>query len=67
MSNAATRVRWLGSRRASRRDLRAALRFWVDRAERFEDALPADHAYLKARGVLSNHYTLGKAMSDADA
>lgn len=63
----AAKVRWLGSRGATRRELRAALRFWVDRADRFEDELPADAAYLKARGVLSNHYTLGKAVRDADA
>jgi hypothetical protein len=59
-------IRWLGSRDAAPVDLRAALAYWVRRAERLEDELPGSTRYLAARGVTGKNYALGKAVADAE-
>lgn len=41
----------------------AALRFWVERADRFEQLIPLDRQYMRARGVLSPQYAAGRALA----
>ena len=43
--------------------LEEALVFWVDRADHFEERLPEDKQYVRARGVLTPAYKLGRALA----
>ncbi len=42
-------------------ELERALRFWVDRADRFEEELPPARRWMGSRGVLSSSYEVGRA------
>ena len=41
-----------------------ALLYWVDRADHFEERLPEEKQYVRARGVLTPEYKLGRSLSN---
>lgn len=47
-------------------ELEGSLRFWVDRADHFDELVPEERAYVRARGVLTPAYKLGRALAATD-